>query len=209
MTTVRDRIAVYPGSFDPITNGHVDILRRSLRVFDKVIVAIAVNVRKSPLFTFDERIVFIAEALGDAALGGRVEYDHFDGLLIDYARSRGASTIVRGLRAMADFEYEFQLATMNRRLAPNVDTIFLMTGEQNFYVSSSLVKEIAQFGGDVTGLVPETVNRALIGKFGPTNPPAPPGTPTTKMTAAKPAAPAKPMKPVKPVKPVKPKKRTR
>jgi pantetheine-phosphate adenylyltransferase len=133
-------------------------------VFDKVIVAIATNVRKQPLFTVEERYGFIREALG-AEGSDRVEYDAFEGLLIDYTRSRGAQTIVRGLRALADFEYEFQLAVMNRRLAPSVDTMFLMTAEQNFYVSSSLVKEIASFGGDVSGLVPDAVRRALQKKF--------------------------------------------
>jgi pantetheine-phosphate adenylyltransferase len=162
----RQLIAVYPGSFDPITNGHVDILRRSLNVFDKVIVTIAVNVRKNPLFTVAERFDFIRDALGKDGDNGRVDYDSFEGLLIDYARSRGAQTIVRGLRATADFEYEFQLAVMNRRLAPAIDTMFLMTAEHNFYVSSSLVKEIAQFGGDVSGLVPESVRAALAAKFG-------------------------------------------
>jgi pantetheine-phosphate adenylyltransferase len=161
---MNQRIAVYPGSFDPITNGHVDILRRSLAVFDKVIVAIAVNVRKQPLFTVEERYDFIRDALGGAGTD-RVEYDAFEGLLIDYTRRRGAQTIVRGLRALADFEYEFQLAVMNRRLAPSIDTMFLMTAEQNFYVSSSLVKEIAGFGGDVSGLVPDGVRRALQLKF--------------------------------------------
>jgi pantetheine-phosphate adenylyltransferase len=168
-TTTADptlpRIAVYPGSFDPMTNGHVDILRRSLAVFDKVIVGIAVNVRKQPLFTVEERHEFIRRALGDDAKDGRVEFDAFEGLLIDYAKSRGAQTIVRGLRATADFEYEFQLAVMNRRLAPAIDTMFLMTAEQNFYVSSSLVKEIVSFGGDVSGLVPDDVARALRKKF--------------------------------------------
>lgn len=164
MTSPRERIAVYPGSFDPITNGHVDILRRSLAVFDKVIVAIADNVRKAPLFTTEERIGFIRDALG-AHVGGRVEYDSFHGLLIDYCRARGAGTIVRGLRALADFEYEFQFAVMNRRLAPSVDTMFLMTAEENFYVSSSLVKEVAAFNGDISGLVPDGVRRALDLKF--------------------------------------------
>jgi pantetheine-phosphate adenylyltransferase len=165
---MNTRIAVYPGSFDPITNGHVDILRRSLAVFDKIIVAIAVNVRKQPLFTVEERYDFIRDALGGEG-GDRVEYDAFEGLLIDYTRRRGAQTIVRGLRALADFEYEFQLAVMNRRLAPTIDTMFLMTAEHNFYVSSSLVKEIAGFGGDVSGLVPDSVRRALQKKF--PNPP--------------------------------------
>jgi pantetheine-phosphate adenylyltransferase len=164
--TTRERIAVYPGSFDPITNGHVDILKRSLAVFDKVVVSIATNVRKEPLFTLEERFEFIRIALGPhSGTGGRVEFDSFHGLLIDYAKKRGARTIVRGLRALADFEYEFQLAVMNRRLAPEVDTMFLMTAEENFYVSSSLVKEVASFGGDVSGLVPDHVARALAAKF--------------------------------------------
>ncbi|MBI4508960.1 MAG: pantetheine-phosphate adenylyltransferase [Deltaproteobacteria bacterium] len=161
----RSRVAVYPGTFDPITNGHVDILRRSLVVFDRVIVAIADNVRKAPLFSVDERIGFIREALGSEGDIGRVEFDVFGGLLVDYCQKRGAITIVRGLRAPADFEYEFQLAVMNRRLAPNVDTMFLMTAEENFYVSSSLIKEVASFGGDVSGLVPDSVCRALEKKF--------------------------------------------
>lgn len=161
----RERIAVYPGTFDPITNGHVDILRRSLAVFDRVIVAIASNVRKAPLFTIDERVAFIKEALGQHGEAGRVEFDSFEGLLVDYAKARGARTIVRGLRALADFEYEFQFAVMNRRLAPSVDTMFLMTAEENFYVSSSLVKEVAGFGGDISGLVPDAVRRALDLKF--------------------------------------------
>jgi pantetheine-phosphate adenylyltransferase len=158
-----NRIAVYPGTFDPITNGHIDIMRRSLAVFDKVVVAIATNPRKQPLFTTAERIRFIQDALGTEA--ARVEFDDFNGLLIQYCRQRGANTIVRGLRALADFEYEFQFALMNRRLAPEIDTMFLMTAEENFYVSSSLVKEVAGFGGDVSGLVPDTVGQALQEKF--------------------------------------------
>jgi pantetheine-phosphate adenylyltransferase len=134
-------------------------------IFDRVIVAIAANVRKQPLFTIEERIGFIRGALGDDAQS-RVAYDAFHGLLVDYCRDKGALTIVRGLRALADFEYEFQFAHMNRRLAPRVDTMFLMTAEENFYVSSSLVKEVASFGGDVAGLVPDEVRRALIQKFG-------------------------------------------
>ncbi|HKA86658.1 MAG TPA: pantetheine-phosphate adenylyltransferase [Haliangiales bacterium] len=157
------RLAVYPGTFDPITNGHLDILRRSLKIFDRVIVAIGENVRKTPLFSVDERFGFIRDGLGDVS---RVEFDTFSGLLVDFARRRGATTIVRGLRALADFEYEFQFAHMNRRLAPGVDTMFLMTAEEHFYVSSSLVKEVAGFGGDVAGLVPEAVQRALEQKYG-------------------------------------------
>jgi len=152
-------LAVYPGTFDPITNGHVDILLRSLALFDKVIVAIATNPNKTPLFALEERIEFIREALGDKS--SHVEFDHNEGLLVDYCQKRGATTIVRGLRALADFEYEFQLAHMNRRLAPGIDTVFFMTDERNHYVSSSLVKEVASFGGDVSGLVPTAVAEAL------------------------------------------------
>jgi pantetheine-phosphate adenylyltransferase len=154
-------LAVYPGTFDPITNGHVDILRRSLRIFDRVVVALAENVRKAPLFSLEQRRKMIADALGDDA---RLEVDAFQGLLADYCRRRGAQVVIRGLRALADFEYEFQLAHMNRRLAPDVDTLFLMTGEESFYVSSSLVKEVALMGGDVAGLVPAGVVAALAEK---------------------------------------------
>ena len=141
MTSQR-KVAVYPGTFDPITNGHIDILVRSLDLFDHVIVAIATNPRKAPLFTVEERKEFIGEALHED-LRDRVSSDSFNCLLIDYCRARGATCIVRGLRALADFEYEFQFAHMNRRLAPELDTVFLMTDERNFYVSSSLVKEVA------------------------------------------------------------------
>jgi pantetheine-phosphate adenylyltransferase len=156
----KSRTAVYPGTFDPITNGHLDILYRSLHVFDHVIVAIAINVRKQPLFSVTERIEHIREAVGDRG-AQQITYDSFEGLLIHYCQARGATCIVRGLRAMADFEYEFQFAHMNRRLAPEVDTMFFMTDERNHYVSSSLVKEVASFGGDVSGLVPPSVERAL------------------------------------------------
>lgn len=157
------KTAVYPGTFDPITLGHLDILHRSLQVFDRIVVAIATNPRKQPLFSLDERTEFIRDALAEDL--ERVEFDSFDGLLVNYCRDRGASCIVRGLRALADFEYEFQFAHMNRRLAPEVDTVFFMTDESNHYVSSSLVKEVASFGGDVSGLVPPAVKRALIRVF--------------------------------------------
>ena len=155
-------LAVYPGTFDPITNGHVDILRRSLKIFDRVVVALAENVRKAPLFSIDERRKLIADALGGDA---RLEVDAFQGLLADYCRRRGASVVIRGLRALADFEYEFQSAHMNRRLAPDVETLFLMTSEESFYVSSSLVKEVALMGGDVSRMVPPAVEAALRRKF--------------------------------------------
>jgi pantetheine-phosphate adenylyltransferase len=152
------RLAIYPGSFDPITNGHVDVVRRALVMFDQVIVAIANNLRKAPLFTVEERKAHILSAIGDEA---RVEVDAFEGLLVDYVKKRGSRIVVRGLRALADFEYEFQLAHMNRRLGNDIDTIFLMTSEKDFYVSSSLVKEVAMLGGDVSGLVPSDVEAAL------------------------------------------------
>jgi pantetheine-phosphate adenylyltransferase len=161
-TATNERIAIYPGSFDPITNGHVDIVQRALEMFDRVVVAIANNVRKAPLFTVEERTRHILTAVGN---NPRVDVDSFEGLLVEYVRRRGARIVVRGLRALADFEYEFQLAHMNRRLGGGLDTIFLMTSEKDFYVSSSLVKEVAQFGGSVAGLVPEAVQRALEEKF--------------------------------------------
>ncbi|MBV8762716.1 MAG: pantetheine-phosphate adenylyltransferase [Deltaproteobacteria bacterium] len=161
--TLSRSIAVYPGTFDPITNGHLDILNRALALFDKVIVTLAINQRKAPLFTADERIEFIKDAMPHA--NGRLEFASFDGLLVDFCRDHGATVIVRGLRALADFEYEFQFAHMNRRLAPGVDTVFFMTDERNHYVSSSLVKEVASLGGDVTGLVPPAVVAALASKY--------------------------------------------
>ncbi len=161
--TKTPSVAVYPGTFDPITNGHLDILERSLRMFDKVIVTIAVNQRKTTLFTTDERIKFIQDAM--PGMGDRLSFETFDGLIVDFARKHGAGTLVRGLRALADFEYEFQFAHMNRRLAPTVDTVFFMTDERNHYVSSSLVKEVAGLGGDVSGLVPPPVVEALAQKY--------------------------------------------
>jgi pantetheine-phosphate adenylyltransferase len=161
--TKSHSIAVYPGTFDPITNGHLDILERALALFQRVIVTIAPNVRKNPLFSTDERIEFIREAM--PGYEGRLEFEVFEGLLVDFVRSRDATVIVRGLRALADFEYEFQFAHMNRRLAPGIDTVFFMTDERNHYVSSSLVKEVASLGGDVTGLVPAAVVAALGDKY--------------------------------------------
>ena len=154
-------LAVYPGTFDPITNGHADILRRSLSIFDRVVVALAENVRKAPLFSLDERKAMIVEALGRDP---RLEVDAFQGLLVDYCKKRGATVVIRGLRALADFEYEFQQAHMNRHLAPQVETLFLMTSEESFYVSSSLVKEVALMGGDVSRMVPPAVVAALARK---------------------------------------------
>ena len=158
-------LALYPGSFDPITNGHINIIRRGLKVFDKLVVAVAINVRKEPLFSAEDRMSMIQEALDS----DRIEIDCFEGLLVDYAQKRNANVILRGLRALSDFEVEFQLAHMNRRLgaegAPGLDTVFMMTGEEHFYVSSSLVREGASFGGTVTDFVPPGVESRLINKF--------------------------------------------
>ena len=162
MTQSRS-VAVYPGTFDPITNGHLDILERALAVFQQVVVTIAPNIRKNPLFSTDERMQFIKDALPH--YGARIEFAVFEGLLVDFCTQRGATVIVRGLRALADFEYEFQFAHMNRRLAPGVDTVFFMTDERNHYVSSSLVKEVASLGGDINGLVPAAVEAALRAKY--------------------------------------------
>jgi len=157
------RIAVYPGSFDPITNGHVDIIRRSLLVFDEVIVAVAFNPDKdSSWFTPEERVAMIREAF--ASEGNRVRADAFTGLLVDYAAAKGATAIVRGLRAVADFEYEFQMTSMNRHLKPQVETIFMVAGESHFYISSRLVKEVASLGGNVAGLLPDQVLVRLLAR---------------------------------------------
>ncbi len=152
------RTAIYPGSFDPLTNGHLAIIQRGLKIFDRLVVAVANNPQKSPLFTVDERKALIAEAIQNDP---RVEVDSFDGLLVDYARRKGVPTVIRGLRAVSDFEYEFQLANMNRKLLPDFDTVFVMTGEDYFFVSAQLVREVATFGGDVTGLVPPNVALGL------------------------------------------------
>ncbi|NOK39634.1 pantetheine-phosphate adenylyltransferase [Corallococcus exercitus] len=156
-------VAIYPGSFDPLTNGHLSLIQRSLKMFDRLIVAIAVNPKKTPLFSQEERIELIREAVNDP----RVEVDAFHGLLVDYVHHRNVSVVIRGLRAVSDFEYEFQLANMNRKLAPDIDTVFMMTGEDYFYISSQLVREVATFGGNVEGLVPPNVNAGLKKKFGP------------------------------------------
>jgi pantetheine-phosphate adenylyltransferase len=155
--------ALYPGSFDPVTLGHLDVIERAATVFERVIVAVLVNPRKSPLLPERERIAAIREAVESELpkSPGRVEVESFDGLTVDFARRVGASFIVRGLRAVSDFESELQMAHMNRRLAPGVDTIFFMTSLEHSYLSSSLVKEIAQFGGDVSGMVPASVVRRL------------------------------------------------
>jgi pantetheine-phosphate adenylyltransferase len=161
---MTQNIAIYPGSFDPITNGHVDLVKRALRVFDKVIVAIATNAGKdNSLFSVEERLGMIREVF--EALKNRVQADSFQKLLVDYAERKQAPVIIRGLRAVSDFEYEFQMAMMNHRLKPNVETFFMMTGESQFYISSRLVKEVVSLGGNVEGLVPDNVLKNLNRKF--------------------------------------------
>lgn len=163
MPAARARIvAVYPGTFDPITNGHWDIVRRALGLFDEVIVALAENVNKRPLFSLTTRMAMIRDVAGD---NGRVKVEAFEGLLVDFARKRGARFLIRGLRAVADFEYEFQFAHMNRQLAPDIETIFLPTNEESFYVSSSLVREVGLMGGNVSKLVPPTILATLNKRF--------------------------------------------
>lgn len=157
------RIAIYPGSFDPVTNGHLDILKRGLTLFDRIIVAILHNPAKNVLFSIDERIEMLKTSLRDVE---NIEIDTFDGLLVDYAAQRQASAILRGMRAVSDFEYEFQLALMNRRLNRRVQTVFLMTGLRWIFTSSSIIKEAARFGGNINGMVPPIVNRKLKEKFG-------------------------------------------
>ncbi len=154
----QSSVAVFPGSFDPITNGHLDIVDRALKVFDEVIIGILVNREKKPLFGIEERLELIREAYRGEK---RVRGDTFQGLLVDYAVKVGASVIIRGLRAISDFEYEFQMALMNRRLNPKIETVFLMAPEGYSYLSSRLVKEVFDLGGDVRGLVPPVVERRL------------------------------------------------
>jgi len=156
------RVAVYPGSFDPVTKGHEDLIRRSLEFVDQLIVAVAVNVAKQPLFSLEERVALIKQAVTDK----RVEVQSFDGLLAEFAKKVGASVIIRGLRAVSDFEYEFQMALMNRNLAPEIETVFLVPAFDLTYLSSSLVREVARFGGDVSQLVHPAVQQALKRKFG-------------------------------------------
>jgi pantetheine-phosphate adenylyltransferase len=157
------KTAIYPGSFDPVTNGHLSILTRALKVFDKLVIALLNNPQKLPLFTIDERIQMIRDVLKDQP---NVEIDSFDGLLVDYVVSKRTNVIIRGLRALSDFEYEFQMALMNRKLNREVQSVFLMTDYKWFYTSSTIIKEAASLGGDVSGLVPPVVCRKLKEKFG-------------------------------------------
>ena len=156
------KIAVYPGTFDPITNGHCDVVWRGLKLFDEIIVAIAKNGSKDPLFTVEERLDMVRRTFQDVP---NIEVDSFDGLLVDYVVHRGADTILRGLRAVSDFEYEFQLGLMNRKLNKNVQTVFLMTGLRWIFISSSIIKEAARFGGNTQGMVPDIVHEKLKERF--------------------------------------------
>jgi pantetheine-phosphate adenylyltransferase len=157
------RIAVYPGTFDPVTNGHVDLVQRSLRIFDEVVVAIAANPKKTPLFSLDERVSMFKEATGQFK---NLLIEGFDGLLVDYIRKKSAVATIRGLRAVSDFEYEMQMALMNRRLDSMIETVFMMPSEEYSFITSTIVKEVASYGGDVSSLVPKVVVERLKRKSG-------------------------------------------
>lgn len=159
----EERIGLYAGSFDPVTNGHVDIARRAAGLFDHVVIAVVRNPGKSPMFSVEERLAFLNEVFSNCE---DVSITSFSGLLVNLARDVGAKAIIKGLRAVSDFEFEFQMALMNRRLNPDIETVFLMTDADKAFLSSSLVKEVAQLGGDISGLVPESVERALRKKTG-------------------------------------------
>ena len=160
---MSEKTAIYPGFFDPITNGHLSVIARARKIFDKLIIAILNNPHKAPLFSVEERIDMIKRSVkGDE----KIEVDFFDGLLVDYAIKKNSNVVVRGLRALSDFEYEFQMALMNRKLNRHVQSIFLMTDYKWFYTSSTIIKEAASFGGDISGLVPAVVSRKLKEKFG-------------------------------------------
>lgn len=156
------KIAIYPGTFDPITNGHVDLVERGLRIFDEIIIAIATAQKKQPLFTIRERLNLIESAVKDFK---NVRVESFDGLLVEYVKSRNGIAVIRGLRAVSDFEYELQMALMNRRLDLKIETVFMMPSEEYSFLTSTMVKEVASFGGSVKGLVPEIVEKALRSKF--------------------------------------------
>jgi pantetheine-phosphate adenylyltransferase len=159
------RTALYPGSFDPLTNGHLDILQRAAQMYDKVIVTVAVNNSKNAVFSGEERIELIKEAIEDYDWKDRIEIEQFTGLLINFARKKKVNVLLRGVRQISDFEYEFRMALTNRRLAPEIDTVFLMPDEQLTFISATIVKEIAAWGGDLSSFVPENVAKALRKKF--------------------------------------------
>lgn len=157
--------ALFPGSFDPITNGHLDLLERAARLFDTVIVTVAVNNRKDSVFTGSERVDLIEKCINEKPWKNQIEVEQFSGLLIDFAKKKNVKVLLRGVRQISDFEYEFRMALTNRRLSPDIDTIFLMPDEQLTFISASIVKEIAYWGGDLTSFVPAVVAEALAGKF--------------------------------------------
>ena len=157
------KTAIYPGTFDPVTLGHLDVIRRAAKVFDHLVVAVADGGRKKPWFTAEERVELLKAVTADIP---GVQISTFSGLLMDYVRSQGANVVVRGLRAFADFEYEFQMALTNRKLAPDIETVFFMTSEQHSYVSSTVVREVAELGGDTSGFVPPHVQRVVLRKMG-------------------------------------------
>jgi len=159
MSSPTPRVAIYPGSFDPLTNGHVDIIERGARIFDAIIVAILANVEKTPLFSENERIAIIRDVFKGHQ---NVQVEAFSGLLVEYAQRKNATVLVRGLRAVSDFEYEFQMALMNRHLAPGLETVFMMPDEKYTYISSRLIKEVFTLGGEITGLVPPVVEEKLL-----------------------------------------------
>ncbi|MBN1903521.1 MAG: pantetheine-phosphate adenylyltransferase [Deltaproteobacteria bacterium] len=160
---MNEKLAIYPGTFDPLTNGHISIIKRALKVFDRLVVAILINPNKTPLFTLEERIFILKDIFRGEP---NIEIDSFNGLLVDYAVKKNASIVVRGLRALSDFEYEFQMALMNRKLNRDIQSVFLMTDYKWFYISSTIIKDAARCGGDIKGLVPPIVNEKLKQKFG-------------------------------------------
>ena len=161
-----NKVAIYPGSFDPITNGHVDLIKRGMRIFDEIVILIAHNPNKLYLFSIEERMEMIREIFSDTK---EVRVDSYSGLLVDYLKISGANIILRGMRALSDFEYEFQMALMNRRQTKRIETVFLMSGFKWFYTSSKLIKEVVSLGGSVKGLVPDNVNQKLMEKFNVNN----------------------------------------
>lgn len=165
MPATMKKIALYPGSFDPPTNGHLDILKRATKLFDKVIVTVAVNKRKQALFSGDERVELIRNTIADEVWADRVEVEQFTGLLIDFARKKDVNILLRGVRQVSDFEYEFRMALTNRRLAPEIDTVFLMPDEEYTFISATVVKEVAAWDGELESFVPEVVAKALKDKY--------------------------------------------
>ncbi len=163
--STKTKSALFPGSFDPITYGHLDLLERAAKLFDKIIVTVAVNNRKSSVFSGEERVDLIKECIRHKSWHSQIEVEQFSGLLIDFARTKNVKVLVRGVRQISDFEYEFRMALTNRRLAPEIDTVFLMPDEQLTFISASIVKEIAYWGGDLTSFVPDNIADALISKF--------------------------------------------